>query len=186
MSGHDYGGTSHHPRLLLADEDAAWCETVERAFAGRGFQVKVAHTAVAAVTLAMERSPEYAIVALRLPDGSGLDLIAKLKGIDRRTRIVMLTSYGSIATAIEAIKRGATYYLCKPATADDIMAAFFHDSGNGAIPLSEKPMSIKRLEWEYIWEVLQERRGNVSQAARALSMHRRTLQRKLSKRPAGN
>lgn len=187
MSGHDHGSASRHPQLLLADEDPASCETVGRAFARRGFQVTIAHTVGAAVTLATERSPEYAIVALRLPDGSGLDLITKLKGLDRHMRIVVLTRYGSIATAIEAIKLGATYYLCKPAPADDIMAAFFHDSGNGATPLPEKkPMSIKRLEWEYIWEVLQEQRGNVSQAARALSMHRRTLQRKLSKRPAGN
>ncbi len=186
MSSDDQSGTSHHPCLLLADEDAAWCETIERAFVGRGFEVKVARTADAAVRMATLASPEYAIVALRLPDGSGLDLISRLKSLDPQTRIVVLTGYGSIATAIEAIKRGATYYLCKPATADAIMAAFFHDSGNGATPLPDRPMSIKRLEWEFISEVLQERRGNVSQAARALSMHRRTLQRKLSKRPAAN
>ena len=95
----------------------------------------------------------------------------------------MLTGYGNIASAIEAIKLGATYYLCKPANADEIVAAFYHDAADDTVPAKEKPMSIGRLEWEHISQVLRDYKGNISQAARALSMHRRTLQRKLAKRP---
>jgi two-component system response regulator RegA len=174
------------PSLLLVDDDAVLCDTLARALAKRGFDVKTALTEDAAVKLASESPPQYAVVDLRLPDGPGLRLVSTLVGLDSRTRIVVLTGYGNIATAIEAIKLGATYYLCKPADADDITAAFFHDAGSDATPPNEKPMSIKRLEWEHIWQVLRDHKGNISQAARALSMHRRTLQRKLTKRPVKN
>ena len=154
------------PSLLLVDDDATLCDTLGRALAKRGFDVNTALTEEAACKLATESPPEYAVVDLRLPD-----------------RSVVLTGYGNIATAIEAIKLGATYYLCKPANADEIVAGFYHDAGDDAVPAKEKPMSIGRLEWEHIWQVLRDHKGNISQAARALSMHRRTLQRKLAKRP---
>lgn len=171
------------PSLLLVDDDATLCETLGRAIAKRGFEVETALTAAAATKLATENPPEYAVVDLRLPDKPGLKLVSTLIGLDPHTRIVVLTGYGNIATAIEAIKLGATYYLCKPVGADDIIAAFYHDAANVEAPPGEKPMSIRRLEWEHIWRVLREQKGNISQAARALSMHRRTLQRKLAKRP---
>jgi two-component system response regulator RegA len=174
------------PSLLLVDDDATLCDTLARALAKRGFEVKTAHTAEEAGKLANERPPEYAVVDLRLPDKPGLKLVPALIGLDPHTRIVVLTGYGNIATAIEAIKLGATYYLCKPVDADDIVAAFYHDAGNDETAANEKPMSVKRLEWEHICQVLREQKGNISQAARALSMHRRTLQRKLAKRPVKN
>jgi two-component system response regulator RegA len=112
--------------------------------------------------------------------------VSTLIGIDPHTRIVVLTGYGSIATAIEAIKLGATFYLTKPADADQIIAAFHHEAGDDQAPLNPKPMSVNRLEWEHIDRVLREHKGNISETARALSMHRRTLQRKLAKRPVRN
>jgi two-component system response regulator RegA len=172
--------------LLLVDDDATLCDTLGRVLAKRGFEVKTALTVESASKLANESPPEYAVVDLRLPDKPGMKLVSTLLGLDPHTRIVVLTGYGNIATAIEAIKLGATYYLCKPVDADDIIAAFYHDAGNDDVPPNEKTMSIKRLEWEHIWQVLKVHKGNVSQAARALSMHRRTLQRKLAKRPVKN
>ena len=169
--------------LLLVDDDAVLCDTLGRALAKRGFDVKTALTVEAASKLANESPPGYAVVDLRLPDKPGLKLVSTLIRLDPHTRIVVLTGYGNIATAIEAIKLGATYYLCKPVDVDDIIAAFGHNVGADETAANEKPMSIKRLEWEHIWQVLREHNGNVSQAARALSMHRRTLQRKLAKRP---
>jgi two-component system response regulator RegA len=182
MARHTYEGDDK-PSLLLVDDDATLCDTLARAFAKRGFEVKTALTAEAASNLAHESPPEYAVVDLMLPDKPGLKLISTLLGLDPHTRIVVLTGYGNIATAIEAIKLGAMYYLCKPVEADDITTAFYHDAGDDKISAQEKPMSIRRVEWEHIWQVLREHKGNISQAARALSMHRRTLQRKLAKRP---
>jgi len=127
--------------------------------------------------------PEYAIVDLNLPDMSGLDLIRPLRANDENIRIVLLTGYGSIATAIEAIKLGATYYLTKPCTADQIVAAFEHNEPNSDVARARKPLSVERLTWEHIQSVLSSCDGNISAAARALNMHRRTLQRKLRKRP---
>jgi two-component system response regulator RegA len=118
-----------------------------------------------------------------MPDQSGLMLVSKLKALDEHTRIVVLTGYASIATAVEAIKLGATYYLSKPADADDIVAAFHHDCGDESASVNEKPLSVNRLEWEHIHRVLAENDGNISATARVLRMHRRTLQRKLSKHP---
>ncbi len=121
-----------------------------------------------------------------MPGQSGLALVSRLKALDARTRIVVLTGYASITTAVEAIKLGATYYLSKPADADDIVAAFHRESGDESAPISEKPLSVNRLEWEHIHRVLTENHGNVSATARAMGMHRRTLQRKLNKRPVRN
>src|ERR1022692_503398 len=179
-------GRGDKASLLLVDDDAALCDTLGRALAKRGFDVKTALTVEAASKLANESPPGYAVVDLRLPDKPGLKLVSTLIALDPHTRIVVLTGYGSIATAMDAFKLGASYSLCKPVDADDVTAAFYHNVGDGETAAKEKPMSIKRLEWEHICQVLREHNGNVSQAARALSMHRRTLQRKLAKRPVKN
>ena len=123
------------------------------------------------------------MVELKIAGESGLKLISTLVALDPDARIVVLTGYGSIATAVEAIKLGAVDYLCKPADADQVVAAFYHDAGDDDIPLNTSPMSLKRLEWEQVARVLCDHNGNISEAARALSMHRRTLQRKLAKHP---
>ena len=171
------------PSVLLIDDDVALCEALARAFTTRGFSARIARTATEARRLAAESPPEYAVIDLNLPGEPGLPLVPALVAIDPNTRIVVLTGYGSIATAIEAIKLGATHYLTKPADADTIVRALYRDEGLETTAVLERPMSIERLEWEHISRVLREYNGNISQAARALSMHRRTLQRKLGKRP---
>lgn len=170
--------------LLLVDDDEALCDVMRRALAGRGFDVSVAHTCEAALRAIDGEPPEFAVVDLKLPDQSGLKLVARLKAADPHTRIVVLTGHGSIPTAIEAIKLGATYYLVKPVDADTVVAAFAREGGDDSLPVEGKPMTIERVEWEHIQRVLRDHDGNVSATARALSMHRRTLQRKLHKRPA--
>lgn len=170
--------------LLLVDDDHTLCEVLARAFEARGFAVTVAHAVERAQQAIEHDPPEYAVVDLKLPDQSGLKLVSRLKDTDPHTRIVVLTGHGSIQTAIEAIKLGATYYLVKPTDADTIVAAFYRETGDDSAPVEDKPMSIERLEWEHIQRVLHDHDGNISATARALSMHRRTLQRKLAKRPA--
>jgi len=171
--------------LLLVDDDDAFRRVLARALDRRGYAVSVAATVAAAIVKAQAQSPEYAVVDLKMPGQSGLVLIEKLMELDPNTRIVMLTGYASIATAIEAIKLGAIHYLAKPCDADEIVAAL-NKSGGGdsAIPVTGSPLSIDRLEWEHIQRVLVEHQGNVSATARALKMHRRTLQRKLGKHPS--
>jgi len=169
--------------LLLVDDDATFCEVLGRALEKRGFAVTVAHSVEQAAPLAQQSPPEYAVVDLKMAGASGLALVKELHELDPATRIVVLTGYASIATAVEAIKLGATQYLSKPANADEIVAAFGHAPGT-ELPLNAQPTSVERLEWEHIQRVLQENRGNISATARALNMHRRTLQRKLGKRPS--
>ena len=152
----------------------------------RGFQVSVAHTVAEALGNIQRGAPDYAVIDLRMPDQSGLMLVSTLAAAGKQTKIVVLTGYASIATAVEAIKLGATYYLSKPADADDIAAAFHRGAGNESEPVQEKPFSVNRMEWEHINRVLRENGDNVSATARALNMHRRTLQRKLNKRPLKN
>jgi two-component system, response regulator RegA len=170
--------------LLLVDDDRTLCEVMSRALQGRGFDVTVAHTVEDALHSIEAESPEFAVVDLKLPDESGLRLVTKLKAADPHTRIVILTGHGSIPTAIEAIKLGATYYLVKPTDADTVVASFAREGGDDSLPVESRPMSVERLEWEHIQRVLHDNDGNISATARALSMHRRTLQRKLHKRPA--
>jgi two-component system, response regulator RegA len=170
--------------LLLIDDDAMLCEAMSRALVARGFDVRIASTGEQATRLIEQAVPDYAIIDLKLPDSYGLKLISALMARDRSIRIVVLTGYGSIPTAIEAIKLGATYYLAKPSDVDDIIEAFHRDTGDDDVPVLNKTMSLSRLEWEHIQRVLHHHRGNVSATARALSMHRRTLQRKIAKRPA--
>ena len=159
------------------------CETLAKAFAAHGFEVRVAHTAKQASQLVDDDPPQYAVVALKLPDASGLKLISTLLGLGPHMRIVILTAYPSIRTAIEAIKLGAADYLTKPANVDEVVSALQRNRGNDSVPIGKKPMSVHRAEWEYISLVLHENNGNISASARALSMHRRTLQRKLHKPP---
>jgi two-component system, response regulator RegA len=123
------------------------------------------------------------LVDLQMPGASGLTLVQKLKQLDSETCVVVLTGYASIATAVEAIKMGATHYLTKPARTEEILAAFKRVDPNPDVPLAWDPMPIERLEWEHIQKVLVEYQGNISATAKALGMHRRTLQRKLAKRP---
>jgi len=172
-------------RLLLVDDDAVFCQVLERALKKRGFDVLVAHDVDAALQLVSENElPAYAVVDLSMPGGSsGLVLVGKLRAMHSAMRIVVLTGYASIATAVEAIKLGATHYLAKPANADEVVAAFGKEQGDAAAGVADGPVSVKRLEWEHIQKVLSDCDGNISAAARELGMHRRTLQRKLSKRP---
>jgi two-component system response regulator RegA len=171
------------PRLLLIDDDLVFGQVVSKALAQRGFTVDVAQEPEAAVAAAQAAPPDYAVVDLRLEQASGLDLLQILKGINPAMRIVVLTGYASIATAVEAIKLGATHYLTKPADADEIIAAFHRDQPAPDVPVPSDPMSVRRLTWEHMQKVLMECSGNISEAARRLNMHRRTLQRKLQKYP---
>ena len=175
---------SARPGLLLVDDNENHCWALTRAFEKRGYTVKAVHSATAACALLDQWRPEYAVVDLRMPGPTGLTLIPRLKAAFSEIRIVMLTGYASIATAVEAIKLGATQYLVKPVDARTVEAAFHDDDGDPAVPTCDDLLSVERLEWEYIQRVLSEQGGNISATARALKMHRKTLQRKLNKHPA--
>ncbi len=166
------------------DDDLTFCKVLGIALEKRGFCVTVAHSVEQAIPLAQGNPPEFAVVDLKMGGAPGLALVKVLHGLDPNTRIVVLTGYASIATAVEAIKLGATQYLAKPANADEIVAAFAH-AADGNAPLKANPTQIENLEWEHIQRVLREHDGNISATARALNMHRRTLQRKLAKPPPG-
>jgi two-component system, response regulator RegA len=171
------------PVLLLVDDDEDFCEILGAALRKRNYAVSVAHDLAGALQEAHRIEPEYAVIDLRIGNESGLELVRQLAALDENTRIVMLTGYASVATAVESIKLGAIHYLTKPATADEVVAALHRDEGDAGISVSGQPLSVKRLEWEHLQKVLTEHGGNISAAARALNMHRRTLQRKLAKRP---
>ena len=168
--------------LLLVDDDVVFCQVLCRALGKRGYAVTVAHSVEQAMPLAQASPPEYAVLDLKMDGMSGLTLVQALHELDPATRIVMLTGYASIATAVEAIKLGATQYLAKPANADEIVAAFGH-LPSPDLPFNLQVTTVERLEWEHIQRVLHEHEGNISATARALNMHRRTLQRKLMKQP---
>jgi len=171
------------PLLLIIEDDDALRGRLARAFELRGFEVVLAATGAEAETALARETPEFVILDLRIAGASGLDLIPRLIQADPATRIVVLTGYGSIATAVEAVRRGATHYLTKPADADDILAALTGEAkSDTAVPL--RPMSLDQVEWEHINRVLLECGDNVSEAARVLGLHRRSLQRKLSKYPS--
>jgi two-component system, response regulator RegA len=170
-------------RLLLVDDDPVFSSVLAKALRKRGYKVSVARDCESAVATAGREPPECVVMDLRLPDGSGLSLIKVLLALDPRMRVVMLTGYASIATAIEAVKLGAFYYLAKPCNVEDIVAALSRDREASCTPVCEKPLSVHRLEWEYINRVLRGNNGNVTATARELRMDRRTLQRKLNKHP---
>lgn len=171
------------PRLLLVDDDPLLASTLARALYDRGFQVTIAHDAGEALKALAEEVPDCAVVDLKIGGESGLALLPKLRRAGPDTRLVVLTGYGSIATAVQAMKLGANEYLTKPTDADAIVAALGRDSADPQAPLPGRPLSTERLEWEHIQRVLAEHKGNVTATANALGMHRRTLQRKLGKRP---
>ena len=149
----------------------------------RNYDVLVANDVTNGMVLAEQYLPEYAVIDLRIGYESGLELVKKLISLDDNTQIVMLTGFASIATAVEAIKLGAIHYLTKPANADEIVNALNGNEGDSSVLISDNPLSVKRLEWEHLQKVLMQHDGNISAAARALNMHRRTLQRKLDKKP---
>ncbi len=172
------------PSLLLVDDDERYRNRLARALDDRGLDVRVAGNVAEARAEAERESPEMAVVDLRMPDGTGLELLRDLIALDGGTRVVMLTGWGSIATAVEAMRLGAHHYLPKPADAEDILAAF-EKGDNPPLEATQdyRAPSLARAEWEHIQRVLADTGGNVSETARRLGIHRRTLQRKLQTWP---
>ena len=168
--------------LVVVDDDESFARTLKRSFERRGYEVAVAPALSDVTALLATRTPRRAVVDLKLAGGSGLACVEALHAHDPSTLIVVLTGFASISTAVESIKLGACHYLAKPANTDDIEAAFSKVAGDAAVPLGERATSIKTLEWERIHEVLAETGFNISETARRLGMHRRTLARKLEKR----
>lgn len=171
--------------ILVVDDDDVFRERLAKAFRARGYEATTAHDYESAIAIAKNDSPELAVVDLRMPGRSGLELLRDLLDIDEATKIVVLTGYGSIATAIDAIRLGAVHYLSKPADADEILAAFARkaDTSTSISQTEFSAPSLARAEWEHINRVLSDCGGNISEAARRLGMHRRSLQRKLAKYP---
>ena len=166
--------------LLIVDDDAPLCQRLARAMERRGFLVSTADGVVSGVSAATAHPPAFAVVDLRLGDGSGLDVVSALRGARPGARIIVLTGYGNIATAVAAVKAGALDYLPKPADADAVERALLAKEGETPEP-PEDPMSADRVRWEHIQRVFEQCDRNVSETARRLKMHRRTLQRILSK-----
>jgi len=169
--------------FLIVDDDEVFALMLERALTRRHYTCAIANDSTRALQLADRFIVNRAIVDLKLGKESGLHLIRELKLKNPAISTVMLTGYSSISTAVEAVKSGAINYLCKPADTNEILAAFELESNVKNAEVTYIPLSVERLEWEHIQKVLQENGGNVSATARALGMHRRTLQRKLQKRP---
>ena len=170
-------------RLLIVEDDANFARTLGRSFERRGYAVTMLPGPDRLEAAVADFRPDHAVVDLRLGGASGLTCVAAIHGIDPAIKIVVLTGFASIATAVEAIKLGATNYLTKPANTDDIEAAFARIDGDaGATIAAAPPTSIKTLEWEHIHQTLADVDFNISEAARRLGMHRRTLARKLDKR----
>ena len=167
--------------LLIVDDDQPWLNRLGRAMESRGYLVHGAGSVREGIKLGKSLKPAYAVVDTRLEDGNGLDVVENLRAENPDARIIMLTGYGNIATAVEAVKRGAVDYLAKPADADEIHAALVAGDGERASP-PENPMSADRVRWEHIQRVFELCDRNVSETARRLNMHRRTLQRILAKR----
>lgn len=173
---------ANKPLLLIVEDDAVFARTLQRSFERRDYAVIVASGPADLDPLLKTHAPDYAVVDLKLAHSSGLACVETLHAHDPGMIIIVLTGYASIATAVESIKLGATSYLAKPANTDDIERAFGMTIGNAEVAIGERPTSIKTIEWERINEVLAETGFNVSETARRLGMHRRTLARKLDKR----
>ncbi|RST31387.1 DNA-binding response regulator [Sphingomonas ginkgonis] len=169
-------------RLVIVEDDATFARTLQRSFERRGYAVLHAASPDALARLLDRERFEFAVVDLKLGTASGLGCVEQLHAHDPAIRIVVLTGFASISTAVEAIKLGACYYLPKPANTDDIEEAFGHGEGDASAPVAGRPTSIKNLEWERINQTLSETGFNISETARRLGMHRRTLARKLEKR----
>ncbi|MDH4040511.1 MAG: response regulator [Gammaproteobacteria bacterium] len=170
-------------KILLVDDDPVFTGVMARGFRRRGFTTRSCATAEAALAACREFRPSHILLDLNMPGTSGLVILPRLLAASPGAALVVLTGYSSIVTAVEATRAGATNYLCKPATIDEILSAFAGDAGAAPAAVPSDPISVERLEWEHIQRVLQDCAGNVSATARALGMHRRTLQRKLQKRP---
>jgi len=168
---------------LVIDDDPSFNAILVRTLQRRGLAARGALDPESALAMAGETPPERVILDLNLAGNSGLALIPRLLAINPDCRIVILTGYASIATAVDAVKLGAVQYLAKPVEIEAILSAFADDSPDFDLPAPDEPLSVNRLEWEHIQRVLNENDGNISATARALKMHRRTLQRKLAKRP---
>ncbi len=180
------------PTILVVDDDATFRTRLVRALTTRGFNTVEAGDVDSAIAAARQHRPARAIVDLRMPGKSGLDLISALMEVDEEIQILVLTGYGSIATAVEAVRRGAIDYLNKPVDTEQILAVFDRESAgagagenatSSATEVTEAKPSLARVEWEHIQRVLSDCGGNISEAARQLGIHRRSLQRKLSKLP---
>ncbi|MEH6580984.1 MAG: response regulator transcription factor [Halioglobus sp.] len=176
--------TNNDKRILLVDDDLVFTEIMARGLKRRGFEVSSCHNAKDAIVLCRSWQPSHILLDLNMPGISGLVALPELFAASPRAELVVLTGYSSIATAVEATKAGAKNYLCKPASIEEVLRAFDSAERPEAIAqLPSEPLSVDRLEWEHIQKVLQDNDGNISATARALNMHRRTLQRKLQKRP---
>ncbi|MFK4824915.1 response regulator transcription factor [Paenochrobactrum sp. BZR 588] len=167
--------------LLIIEDDASFARALQRSFERRDYQVYLCQDIAPVHDLLASVSPSYAVVDLKLPSGSGLECVKLLHEHDKTMKIVVLTGFASISTAVEAIKLGACQYLPKPSNTNDIIAAFDKIDGDATVPLTTRPTSLKNLEWERIHETLVDAEFNISETARRLGMHRRTLARKLEK-----
>jgi two-component system response regulator RegA len=174
-------GVSDTRTLLIVEDDEVFRSRLERALSARGFVTTATGSHGGALAAARKESPECALVDLKLQGPSGLDVVRDLVALDPSTTVVVMTGYGSIATAVQAVKLGAKAYLTKPVDADQIVAAFDQETGGGDAAPTAQPLA--RVEWEHIQRVLADCDGNVSRAARVLGIHRRSLQRKLVKHP---
>lgn len=169
--------------VLVVDDESSFRLRLMQALEERGFEAWGAATTEEAITTAERETPEYAVVDLRLPGISGLHAVRRLHDLDPTTRIVVLTGYGSIATALDAVRSGAVHYLTKPADIDELLSAFEQQNRPSAPPPPPTIPTLARVEWEHIERVMVECGGNVTQASRLLGLHRRSLQRKLAKPP---
>jgi two-component system response regulator RegA len=175
--------TESSPAALVVDDDGTFRNRLCRALTVRGWQAHAAGDAEAALELAREQSPDLALVDLRLPDTDGMEIVRGLRALDGTICIIMLTGYGSIASALAAMRAGANHYLSKPADADEILACYERLASGEEEGAPAAVPSLARVEWEHIQRVLGDCGGNITQAARLLKLHRRSLQRKLSKYP---
>lgn len=171
-----------HGPLLLAEDDRVFAHTVARVLTARGFEVACATDSASAMARAREQRPRYAIIDLKLGNDNGLELIPALRRVAGDARMLLLTGYASIATAVQAIKLGADDYLAKPVSVDNLLHALLDDH-TSILAAPDTPLPTPRLEWEQIQRILRDCGGNVSETARRLGMHRRTLQRKLARHP---
>ena len=171
------------PRVFVIDDDDAFRERLVRAFIDRGYETHGAAGLGSTKTLMELFTPDWAVIDLRMPDGSGLDVLQLLVNRFPNIRALVLTGYGSISTALEAIKLGAVHYLSKPAGMDEIVMSLLNPPGDGRQSSSEATPSLQQVEWDYINRVVTDCKGNISQASKMLGLHRRSLQRKLAKHP---
>jgi two-component system response regulator RegA len=170
-------------KILIVDDDEIFSRVLSKSLEKRGYTTFISNDISSSVEIVTKELPQYAIIDLKIKHDSGLSLINNFLSIDKNIKIVILTGYASIATAVEAIKLGAAYYLTKPTDADEIIKALNKGEGDSEISINNNIMSTYRLEWEHINKILLENNNNISRSANALGMHRRTLQRKLAKRP---